>query len=1355
VHGVLLECWCSSGGEDQEVGGEKRIATVGLWGQEFAELEGCSNTMRIRAALSVFCYLLQGSQAQVDISGCCTHVKIETTGEARTHQGNRIGEYRLTGVLADRPIYKNVEREEFLFYLQSNKKGLWMVGPTAGQFNGGLAHRGDTYCVEDVRANQWKYTDGSAWHVDSHLRVSCLDETVTPQCLYNDQTEFIGGDLPEVFGGGGVETSMESSADCIEECEKRSGCKYWTWVMGEKVNCFLKNSKVETARKPKYVSGSIPQACTSTPSTPTQAPSTYRDCTYKSLDFQGGDLFTVLALDVNDCRKQCEEHVSCQLFTYDRNLERGCYFKTDQVTVSNNEEVISGATAEICEDFILPHVTQKNEKPVYNENEVNAKFKITSLRWDEKLNDPNSQEYQDLSNTIEDSIESMLRSERDLDEQAEFSVEVQKFRKGSVVCDFKVNYILKEAYVAIPFAIKPSNISDAMSKNFKFKKGILFQRFLIAAGSFNSSAPVDHCAAKGCSHKCDYDYDIEDYLCTCPKTLVLDIAGKTCIDPKEAATEETVSDTTDDTTNDDSIDEKEQDEEVTTEVPEVKLTLLPSDCLWSPWSDWTSCSSSCGEGKMERQRSVVLPEKNGGACPGRFKEVVDCSTDCEDKNENETTESNILAGTDDNSETTTTNVKESEETATEALTEEQTEAGSTLDDESEDNIEETVTKSEISDGEKEESGTTDLDEQTTVANKIEEVITILPNENVKSNTEESSEDEETAETVTVQADESSTKDNIESSEDTTEFGENFQEVTTDVSNQNDNNTEQTTMFSDDGELDDAFGRRITTDATGQTEEIDGITIEVTDLETTTESKGDTSDDEKESEERKDIDSDEDTRIVFPLNEDVEIIPTTKSPEEDFTTMSTKETETKTESPFTSVDMVDEETTEFTTTTLDETEGQFAEENDEAILENEFETTTKMQETTSPEIKDISKNNEEKDIDNELENSESETTTKIPYEADTETAIDYQDNVENRSQSESTTMKDFENDKEHEYETTTHIGEDFAENKINDETPSTKTIGSSTEVTTIKSDDSTDSLLSQTTISPDILEDSDEAAQTISKEPVTEESGSDATTGVETTGEDEITTVQTITAEATEKNLDTQTTLDEDGNDMEKTTTGSPSPDDDAPTKAPRFDIENEMKDGDTTNAPQVGETTNAEKFTTSIPIVDGTETTTVAIISIEETDDEVTIVTTAKPYIQEDDEGNENTVEQETTTADAIIEQATESLIEGEIPKDPETSDTDMSTTTQREQEEETTTTPSDEYSDHDHEFLCKESVISDNDSDVPLDCVLTNGEDERTVVLVIPADSLGGDRNKLFNKNVKIVVKDFMIMERGPRTLS
>ena len=30
---------------------------------------------------------------------------------------------------SDRPIYKHVDRSEYLFYLQSRSKGLWMIGP--------------------------------------------------------------------------------------------------------------------------------------------------------------------------------------------------------------------------------------------------------------------------------------------------------------------------------------------------------------------------------------------------------------------------------------------------------------------------------------------------------------------------------------------------------------------------------------------------------------------------------------------------------------------------------------------------------------------------------------------------------------------------------------------------------------------------------------------------------------------------------------------------------------------------------------------------------------------------------------------------------------------------------------------------------------------------------------------------------------------------------------------------------------------------------------------------------------------------------------------------------------------------
>ena len=236
---------------------------------------------------------------------------------------------------------------------------------------------------------------------------------------------------------------------------------------------------------------------------------------------------------------------------------------------------VSGSVSSACAP-----AQPKPEKaePKFNEQEINGKFKITSLKWDDKLSDPSSIEYKELSNSIEDSLVSMLENEGDLSEQVEsFTVEVQRFTRGSVVCDFKVNYVLKEAYVAIPFAIKPSNITDAMGKNFKFKKGILFQRFLIAADSFKASAPVDHCAAKGCSHKCNYDYSLEDYVCTCPPTLVLDIAERNCLSQEEAEAEkatsavpETTSAAVDEVTTPETlieeVEQEQEDEEVTTKA---------------------------------------------------------------------------------------------------------------------------------------------------------------------------------------------------------------------------------------------------------------------------------------------------------------------------------------------------------------------------------------------------------------------------------------------------------------------------------------------------------------------------------------------------------------------------------------------------------------------------------------------------------------------------------------------------------------------------------------------------------------------------------------------------------------------
>ena len=71
-------------------------------------------------------------------------------------------------------------------------------------------------CAEDTPVGQWKYTDGQSWHRDSSLKIRCVEREL-PECVYNDQTDFEGGDLPEALGGGGLVTSATSSAECISE----------------------------------------------------------------------------------------------------------------------------------------------------------------------------------------------------------------------------------------------------------------------------------------------------------------------------------------------------------------------------------------------------------------------------------------------------------------------------------------------------------------------------------------------------------------------------------------------------------------------------------------------------------------------------------------------------------------------------------------------------------------------------------------------------------------------------------------------------------------------------------------------------------------------------------------------------------------------------------------------------------------------------------------------------------------------------------------------------------------------------------------------------------------------------------
>ncbi len=69
----------------------------------------------------------------------------------------------------------------------------------------------------------------------------------------------------------------------------------------------------------------------------------------------------------------------------------------------------------------------------YNVNEVNAKFKITSEHWTDDLDDPSSENYRKMSETITRGIHEMLE-EQNLTQQADFDITILGFRSGQFIC---------------------------------------------------------------------------------------------------------------------------------------------------------------------------------------------------------------------------------------------------------------------------------------------------------------------------------------------------------------------------------------------------------------------------------------------------------------------------------------------------------------------------------------------------------------------------------------------------------------------------------------------------------------------------------------------------------------------------------------------------------------------------------------------------------------------------------------------------------------------------------------------------------------------------------------------------------
>ena len=59
-------------------------------------------------------------------------------------------------------------------------------------------------------------------------------------------------------------------------------------------------------------------------------------------------------------------------------------------------------------------------------------------------------------------------------------------------------------------------------------------------------------------------------------------------------------------------------------IMQVLLYLQTVDGVWTVWSNWTQCSTSCGNGTKHRERLCIPPQYGGKDCVGVAMEVQEC-----------------------------------------------------------------------------------------------------------------------------------------------------------------------------------------------------------------------------------------------------------------------------------------------------------------------------------------------------------------------------------------------------------------------------------------------------------------------------------------------------------------------------------------------------------------------------------------------------------------------------------------------------------------------------------------------------------------------------------------------------------
>ena len=105
----------------------------------------------------------------------CLKVRLMSTGPARRHQADKMGEYHLWGYFNNRTVYQHKSGLDFLYY---HKNNVWGVGPKIGGNSAGLLNFGRNDCPYNLDT-PWEFgtrQKSKSRQVDYQLSVKCIDQ---------------------------------------------------------------------------------------------------------------------------------------------------------------------------------------------------------------------------------------------------------------------------------------------------------------------------------------------------------------------------------------------------------------------------------------------------------------------------------------------------------------------------------------------------------------------------------------------------------------------------------------------------------------------------------------------------------------------------------------------------------------------------------------------------------------------------------------------------------------------------------------------------------------------------------------------------------------------------------------------------------------------------------------------------------------------------------------------------------------------------------------------------------------------------------------------------------------------------